>query len=28
MSRHGGSVGASLAWEFQLLGANPQKSSA
>jgi hypothetical protein len=28
MRQHGGSVGASLAWEFQLLGANPQKSSA
>ncbi len=27
MSRHGGSVGTSLAWELQLLGANPQNSS-
>ena len=26
MSRHGGSVGTSLAWEFQLLGANPKES--
>src|SRR5580658_3836326 len=28
MSRHGGSVGTSLAWEFQLLATHPQKPSA
>ncbi len=28
MSWHGGSIGTSLAWEFQLLDANPQQSSA
>ena len=28
MSKHGGSIGTSLAWEFQLLGANSQKPGA
>src|SRR5438067_208392 len=28
MSKHGGSIGPSLAWEFQLLGANSQKPGA
>jgi nicotinamidase-related amidase len=28
MSRHGGNIGTSLAWEFQLLASNPQKASA
>ena len=28
MSRHGGSIGTSHAWGFQMLGADPQKSNA
>ena len=28
MSKHGGSIGSSLAWEFQVLGANSQQPGA